>query len=138
MRNYSLAIINNLKGGIKIRLNEEDLKKLFSRVAGESSEDKELDKGKDSTVDETHKKSLDTDESGPKRDEIIDFFEEDKEILYYETPQDILRIIKSYSDNTFHHVGLNAYKRCQKEHNISHRIDALFKNLNNIFGERLF
>lgn len=75
-----------------------------------------------------------------KRDEVFLHLEEDKEVLTYETKEELLDKLKFYNNKRMllTVLGINAYNRCKKDHNISNRIDHLTKELNTIFGEKLF
>lgn len=72
-----------------------------------------------------------------KRDEVLLHFEENKEILFYETKEELLDKLKYYKNKTYilDRIGHNAYLRCQQDHNISNRVDHILKKLNKILGE---
>lgn len=75
-----------------------------------------------------------------KREEVLLHFEENKEILFYESKEDLLDKLKYYNKRCFilDRIGHNAYLRCQQDHNISNRIDHILSELNKILGDKIF
>lgn len=65
------------------------------------------------------------------REEVFKFFKKDKEILTYNTYQELKEKLNYYLNNEkeLEIVGINAYNRCKKEHNINHRVDKILKFL---------
>jgi hypothetical protein len=65
------------------------------------------------------------------RDEVKIHFEEDKEILFYNTKEELLSKLKFYDKNRnlLTKIGFKAYLRCLKEHDIKYRINHIIKEL---------
>jgi len=62
-----------------------------------------------------------------RREEVYRCFEEDKEILMYDSHDEFVDKVKYYLKNTnaSREIGVNAYKRCIKEHSVVNRIDGI-------------
>ena len=66
-----------------------------------------------------------------RRSEVLSMFEDQKEIITYETLDELRKILRHYLDPAhqadLRQIGVRAEERCRKEHNISFRIDKLIK-----------
>lgn len=72
-----------------------------------------------------------------KRDEVLLHFNENKEIIFYDSRDELLDKINYYlrRSNLLECIGTKAKLRCEKDHNISNRVNNIFKRLNKIMGE---
>jgi len=68
------------------------------------------------------------------RSEVFKVFEKNKEILTYIDWSDLKEKLNYYLRNPIelNEIGLNAEKRCKKEHNISFRVDEIFNFLKEV------
>ena len=72
-----------------------------------------------------------------KRDEVFTCFEDEKEILSYDSVEEFVDKISWHlaHPDTLEKIGNKALERCRKEHDITHRIPALLDNIAKTLGE---
>lgn len=64
------------------------------------------------------------------RPDVLDVFEQGTEIEVYNNYEDLKYcLVRLLEDERYATMGANALKRCQKEHNISHRVDHILSEL---------
>ncbi len=62
-----------------------------------------------------------------RRDEVNFCFKEDSEVLMYDSHDELIDKVQFYLKNKdlLHTIGLKAYDRCLKEHDIKFRVDEI-------------
>ena len=69
-----------------------------------------------------------------RRDEVFSCFEENSEILMYDSHEELLDKVSYYISRPaeLEKIGLKAYERCKKEHDIKNRIDDMIPFINSL------
>ncbi len=69
-----------------------------------------------------------------RRDEVFRFFEEGTEIIAYDEYEEFKEKVSFYCKHpkNLEKIGQNAKQRCEKEHDIKYRVQALLKFLESL------
>lgn len=73
-----------------------------------------------------------------RRDEALDYLAEGSEAFYYDNARDLVEQVKPLvkDPGKLREVGAAARLRCEKEHDIRHRVDELLPFLETVMSSR--